>query len=187
MIADVTGKGIVASMTMTMVSTYLRTVSTYHYTTGEIMQNLNNFLCKQTSASNFVTALLGILNLKNGKLEFSNAGHTPLIIRNIDNDYKIISETHSSPLGVFENIVIGSAAITLEKGDEIILFTDGITETMNPAEDFLELKGLENIITELNSTNPEQTAVQILQKVHSFAQNTPQKDDITILVIDYKK
>ena len=186
-IADVTGKGIVASMTMTMVSTYLRTVSTYHYTTSEIMQNLNNFLCKQTSASNFVTALLGILNLKNGKLEFSNAGHTPLIIRNIDNDYKIISETHSNPLGVFENIVIGSAAITLEKGDEIILFTDGITETLNPAEDFLELKGLENIITELNSTNPEQTAVQILQKVHSFAQNTPQKDDITILVIDYKK
>ena len=58
---------------------------------------------------------------------------------------------------------------------------------MNPAEDFLELKGLENIITELNSTNPEQTAVQILQKVHSFAQNIPQKDDITILVIDYKK
>ncbi len=54
-------------------------------------------------------------------------------------------------------------------------------------QDFLGLKGLENIIKNLSSTNPEQTVRQILQQVHSFAQNTPQKDDITILVIDYKK
>lgn len=186
-IADVAGKGIVASMTMTIVSTYLRTVSTYHYTASEIMQNLNNFLCKQTSASNFVTALLGIINLKTGELEFSNAGHTPMIIRKSDLSYKIFAETHSYPLGIFANKEIHSTTIKLEKGEEIILVTDGVTETMNATEDFLGLKGLENIIKNLSSTNPEQTVRQIFQQVHSFAQNTPQKDDITILVIDYKK
>ena len=58
---------------------------------------------------------------------------------------------------------------------------------MNPEEDFLRLKGLTNIINRLTTDNPEQTAFQILQEVHSFAQNALQKDDITILVMDYKK
>ncbi|MEN6445797.1 MAG: SpoIIE family protein phosphatase [Candidatus Cloacimonas sp.] len=184
-IADVAGKGIVAAMTMTMVSTYLRTISTYHYTASEILQNLNNFLCKQSSVSNFVTALLGIIDLEKGELEFSNAGHTPLIIKKKGNRYKIYSETHSTPLGVFENMQIGSSNLMLDKGDELILFTDGITETMDEAEDFLGIKGVVKIIRELSTDSPEQTATQIIQKVHNFAKNAAVRDDITILVIDY--
>jgi len=186
-IADVAGKGIVASMTMTMVSTYLRTVSTYQNSPGEIMQNLNNFLCKQSTASNFVTALLGIINLHTGELRFTNAGHPPLIIRKSKNGCRVIPETHSNPLGVFADMAISISTIQLEAGDEIILITDGITEIMNPEEEFLSLKGLTDIINQLTTDNPEQTAFQILQEVHRFAQNALQKDDITILVMDYKK
>jgi sigma-B regulation protein RsbU (phosphoserine phosphatase) len=185
-IADVAGKGIVASMTMIMVSTYLRTISTYNFTVNEIMKNLNNFLCTQSSAAIFVTALIGIIDLKNDELEFSNAGHTPLFLRKLNGTYEIFADTHSNPLGVFENMEIGSSQLKLDKGDELILLTDGVTEIMNEKEDFLGIKGVESIIQNLETTNPEQTAKQIMQYVHNFAQSIPQRDDITILVLDYK-
>ena len=81
---------------------------------------------------------------------------------------------------------IGSSQLKLDKGDELILLTDGVTEIMNEKEDFLGIKGVESIIQNLETTNPEQTAKQIMQYVHNFAQSIPQRDDITILVLDYK-
>ncbi|MDD2228650.1 MAG: SpoIIE family protein phosphatase [Candidatus Cloacimonetes bacterium] len=185
-IADVVGKGIVAAMTMTIVSTFLRSIATYHHTAKDIMWKLNNFLCRNNIEANFVTVLLGVLNLEDGLLEFSNAGHVPMFVRKMDRTYTKYSETHSTAVGVFEELQIASEFIQLDIGDEIILFTDGISEAMNDQEEFLGVSGLETIIQTLGNPNPQKSASIILEEVHKFSKTSKEKDDITILVIDYK-
>ena len=96
------------------------------------------------------------------------------------------AETHSTALGVFEDMPIAYDEIDLNIGDELILFTDGITEAMNAQDDFLGLSGLEDILRKLPPPNPETTAQGILSEVHKYARGATHKDDITILVIDYK-
>ena len=185
-IADVLGKGIVAAMAMTMVSTLLPSIAPFYKRSSAMLKELNSFLCKNNIESNFVTALLGVLDIRTGELEYSNCGHLPLIIRKMDKSFKRYPETHSTALGVFENISIGSDTIQLDMGDEIIIYTDGITEAMNSREDFLGVKGLEQIIGRLANANPKASAEQILKEVHQFAKGSSHKDDITILVMDYK-
>lgn len=185
-IADVAGKGIAAAMTMSMVSTFLRTIAKYHLSTNEILEQLNNFLVRNNIEANFATILLGIIDLQEDMLEFSNAGHVPLFVRKINRSCYKYAETHSTAVGMFENLKIGSETIKLDMGDELIVFTDGITEAMNENEEFLTVAGLESIICELGTPNPEITANTILDKVHDFCRNSGEKDDITILTLDYK-
>ncbi len=185
-IADVLGKGIVAAMAMTMVSTLLLSIAPYYKSSSELLRELNKFLSRNNIESNFVTALLGVIELSSGKLEYSNCGHLPLYIRRMDRNFVKYAHTHSTALGVFENLDIGSDVIQLNIGDEIILYTDGITEAMDIREEFLGLKGLEEILQSLPMPNPENTAKSILNKVHDFARGSTHKDDITLLVIDYK-
>ncbi|MCB5271717.1 MAG: SpoIIE family protein phosphatase [Candidatus Cloacimonetes bacterium] len=185
-IADVLGKGIVAAMAMTMVSTLLLSIAPYYKKSQELLLELNKFLSRNNIESNFVTALLGIIELSTGILEYSNCGHLPLYIRKMDRSFMKYAHTHSTALGVFENLDIGSDTIQLNTGDEIVLYTDGITEAMNINEEFLGLKGLEEIFSGLPMPNPENTAKSILDQVHEFARGSTHKDDITLLVIDYK-
>ncbi|MCB5262091.1 MAG: SpoIIE family protein phosphatase [Candidatus Cloacimonetes bacterium] len=185
-IADVLGKGIVAAMAMTMVSTLLLSIAPYYKSSKELLWELNKFLSRNNIESNFVTALLGVIQLSSGRLEYSNCGHLPLYIRKMDRSFVKYGQTHSTALGVFENLEIGSDIIQLNTGDEIILYTDGVTEAMNIEEEFMGLKGLEEIIQGLPMPNPENTAKSILNKVQDFARGSTHKDDITLLVIDYK-
>ncbi|MDD3532684.1 MAG: SpoIIE family protein phosphatase [Candidatus Cloacimonetes bacterium] len=185
-IADVLGMGIVAAMAMTMVSTLLLSIAPYYKSSKELLMELNKFLSRNNIESNFVTALLGVIELSSGKLEYSNCGHLPLYVRKMDRSFQKYAQTHSTALGVFENLDIGSDTIQLITGDELILYTDGVTEAMNVNEEFLGIKGLEEIIRNLSLPNPENTAKSILNQVQDFARGSTNKDDITILVLDYK-
>ncbi|MDD3535951.1 MAG: SpoIIE family protein phosphatase [Candidatus Cloacimonetes bacterium] len=186
-IADVLGKGIVAAMSMAMISTFLPSIAPYHIRSSELLSKLNSFLCRNNIEDNFVTIFLGVLNIKTGELEYSNCGHVPLLIRKIDRRLMRYNETHSTALGVFDGITIDSSTIKLDVGDEIILYTDGITEAQNAQEEFLGMKGLEKIIGELRNPNPERNAKYILESVKSFAAGSSHQDDITLLLIDYKR
>jgi len=185
-VADVLGKGIVAAMTMTMVSTLLPYIAPQHREPGQILKVLNTFLCRNNLESNFITIILGILDVKTGVLEYSNCGHVPFYIRKMDRSFTKYSETHATALGVFEDIEIGTQKMHLNLGDEIVLMTDGITEAMNSESDFLGNEGLEKILESLPAPNPEVTAKILHDRVKLFAKDATSKDDITILVLDYK-
>lgn len=185
-VADVLGKGIIAAMAMTMVSTFLPSIAPFYKRSSTMLKELNNFLCRNNLESNFVTAILGVIDLRSGEMEYSNCGHVPFFIRKIDQSLHKYNETHSTALGVFENIDIGHDVIKLDIGDEMILFTDGVTDAMNINDEFLGIRGLQEIINNLSTTTPEDTAHQILKEVHDFARGSSHVDDITILVMDYK-
>jgi len=185
-IADVAGKGIVAAMTMTITSTFLRGIGNYHVKSSEMLYELNRFLYHNNVEANFVTILLGVIDLRTGRLQFSNAGHLPLFLRKLDGTVHKFSITHATAIGVFENIQIGHEELMLAPGDELLMFTDGITEAMNTQEHFLGLDGLEGVIKNLGVPNPQSDANAILACVRSFSRNMVQRDDTTILIIDYR-
>lgn len=184
-IADVTGKGIVASMTMTMVSTFIRTKAAYHKEPASLMKNLNEYLCANNIAENFVTMIVGYLDLHSGKLLYSNAGHVPWFVRKKDCSYTKLGETQTTSLGFMPNLRIENAELDLDLGDEIILFTDGITEAMSTSENFFGIERLEEIVKGLQNPNPETTAKAILTAAQKFANPDQQYDDITLLVIEF--
>lgn len=186
-VADVAGKGIVAAMTMTMVTTLLRSIAPNHTDPAQILRRINNFLVDHNLESNFVTIILGIIDLRTSELCYSNAGHVPLYIINPHQDVHKYSETHSTALGFLANIKIDSEVIKLHPGDEIILVTDGITEAMSSHEDFFGTQGLETILRNIREAHPQITAATILAAVQAFSDPAKHKDDITILTIEYLK
>ncbi|MEF3693968.1 MAG: SpoIIE family protein phosphatase [Candidatus Cloacimonadota bacterium] len=184
-IADVTGKGIVASMTMTMVSTFIRAKASYHKGPGSLMKDMNEYLCANNIAENFVTIIVGYLDLHSGKLLYANAGHVPWFIRKKDCSYLKQGDTQSTALGFMPNLKITDAELSLDLGDEIILFTDGITEAMSTNENFFGIERLEEIVKDLQNPNPETTAKAILTATQKFSNPDQQYDDITLLVIEF--
>lgn len=186
-IADVAGKGIVAAMTMTMVTTLLRSIAPNYKNPAQILSQINNFLVDHNLESNFVTIILGIIDLRSSELSYSNAGHVPLYIVNAGHELRKFSETHSTALGFLDNIQVASEVIPLQPGDEIILVTDGITEAMNSQEDFFGTQRLETILGNLHENQTQTTATTILEAVQAFSDPAKHQDDITILTIKYLK
>ncbi|HOZ00610.1 MAG TPA: SpoIIE family protein phosphatase [Candidatus Syntrophosphaera sp.] len=186
-IADVVGKGVAAAMTMTMATTFIRREAAVAVQPPEILGRLNSFLAAHNLESDFVTMILGILDTRTGSLIFSNAGHVPLYLLSKGRGVSKFSTTHATALGFFENIRIGSENVQLAPGDEIVLVTDGISDTMNEQEEIFGTDRLVDILENLPNPSPETAAQAIFSEVRAFADPAGQTDDITILVIEYIK
>ena len=185
-IADVVGKGIVAAMTMTMVTTFLRTVSKHQKKPAEMLYSLNSFLSGNELESNLITIMLGIIDMKDGRLLFSNCGHVPWFHRKPDRRLIIHDETHSTALGVFPDITIDDEILLLEPGDQLILMTDGITEATDEAGEFFGHKGVEAALGELQHPSPDVSAITLLTAVEAFSSGDGSRDDITILALQFE-
>ncbi len=184
-IADVFGKGIVASMLMTMVQTLIRSKAKHVNSVTSLMMEINTYLCDNNKQSNFITLIIGFLDLNTGIVEFCNSGHTPLYLRKTNQQCIRYGETHSTALGIFPDINISSSFIQLDIEDIIILFTDGITEAMSDSEAFFGYSRLEGIICQLQNPNPETIVKSILHGVRSFTGKENQNDDLSILVLKF--
>ena len=184
-IADVVGKGLVAAMTMTMVSTLLRTVSKYQDSPSEMLYALNTFLSGNALESNLITIMLGIIDTRDGKLWYSNCGHLPWYQRKTDHRLIKHDQTHSTALGIFPNITIEDQILRLDLGDQLILMTDGVTETVNEQGEFFGSKGIEACLKSLQNPAPDTTANALLNAVEQFAAKDRSRDDLTILVVEF--
>lgn len=184
-IADVVGKGIAAAMTMTMVTTLLRSIAANYSSPDQILKQLNRFLINNNLESNFITIILGIMDLQTGQVVFSNAGHVPMFVLSREKGVEKFATTHATALGFFDNITITNESITLAPGDELVLVTDGVIEAMDSQESMFGIIRLQEVLENLETISPEATANAILHKVGDFADTSKHKDDITILVIEY--
>lgn len=184
-IADVEDKGLVAAMTMTMIITFIRTAVRHHPSPPVILKELNTFLCNQRQEAKMLTIMLGIIDIRDGSLVYSNCAHLPWFQRKANGEIIKHDRSHSTPLGYFPEIEIESDEVKLEKGDQLLLVTDGVTETMNDAGDYFESKGVEQVLHSLHDPEPEAIANVLLSKVNKFASSSHSPDDLTILVIRF--
>jgi sigma-B regulation protein RsbU (phosphoserine phosphatase) len=189
-IADVSGKGVPAALFMAMGTTLLRDhvgmVQRENISfTGEVGE-VNNHLCRHNEGGLFITAWIGILNTKTGRLTYIDAGHNPPLLKQ-DGKFAFIPKGKKGlPLASMEDFQYRKNQIYLKPGDRLILYTDGVTEAQNKEQ---QLYGEERFIkyAELHKDDPQQVFRDgLLKDLAAFQDGCDQFDDITMLLLDYK-
>ncbi len=184
-IADVSGKGIPASLIMSNLQAILNILAVTVDSLLEIVDKTNQILCKNTAYDKFVTVFFALIDDNELTLEYINAGHNyPILIT--DNRIKKL-EKGGLLLGFIENPPLYTCEkITLKQNDTIVLFTDGINEAKNKLNEEYSDERLENIIFENSNLQSEELCNLIVKDVKSFSQDCEQFDDITLITIKFK-
>ena len=183
--ADVSDKGIPAAIYMAVSRTIVHASAIKEMSPEECLYFSNNLLCKDNENSMFVTLFYGILNTKTGNLTYSNAGHNPPYILEKNGGIKLIEPTHDKVLGILENIKFHAKSVTLNPGDGIFLFTDGVTEAMNITFQLYSEEQLEKLLGEIKDESPEKIIETVYNSVKSHAAGAVQSDDITMMAVRY--
>ena len=185
LIGDVSGKGVPAAMFMMKTITSFRDFATVGKTPAQILREVNASIFKGNKTSLFVTCFLAILDKRNGKVVYANAGHNPPIVGS-DGNYRYLKCQSGFLLGCFKDAFIEDEETVLKPGESLTLYTDGITEARNENGEFF---GEERFITAINKhkyTCVVELHHAIKDEIASFVQDAPQSDDITFLTIKYR-
>jgi sigma-B regulation protein RsbU (phosphoserine phosphatase) len=184
-IGDVSGKGISAAIFMAVSRTLIRATGLKGDSVSECMQYANDLLCKDSVSSMFVTVFYGILNTQTGEVDYVNAGHNPPYILSADG-IRPVEMTNGLVLGVLDDFTFESKKITLKKGEQLLLYTDGVIEAINREEVAYGEQKFEKFL-ENNLNLPIETVIEnSFTDVSDFVDGAPQSDDITVLGLTYK-
>jgi len=184
-IGDVSDKGVPASLLMAITITLLRANAKKDMSPSDIVNQINRNISKDNDSFMFVTFFIGLLDLEDGKLEYCNAGHNyPYLIK--DRKLVELQETHGMPMGVNLDHHYRSDVIHINKGDKLVLFTDGVTEAISSQG---AIYGDDRLTDLINNNcidkNPEYITAIIKKDILDFSEGAQQSDDITIMVLEY--
>ena len=185
-IADVSGKGIPASLFMMRGKTAVKGFAEAGMSPAEILERANNALCEGNDAEMFITAWIGIIDLKTGLLQCANAGHEYPTIKRLNGEFELLKDKHTMPLAAMPGIRAKQYEVQLEPGDRLFVYTDGVPEAINEQT---EQYGDERMLKVLNRDKDlpmEQILPDVRQDISDFAGNAEQFDDITMLGFTYK-
>lgn len=181
---DVAGKGVPASLVMSKISTVVTITMNFVTDVLEAACRINDQMCTKAVEGRFVTFIIGIIDPETGDLEFVNAGHMPLMIRKLDGTIEEVGEEAVGvPLGVMEGYPFEAVKRRIEPGETIVLYTDGVSEAMNPNSDLYGMDRLRELVHTSSAGKAEELGKTILADVRKFASGRDQNDDITIMVI----
>ena len=183
-IADVSGKGVPASIFMAVSRTLLRATGMRGIDTNECLNYVNNMLCHESIDSMFVTVFYGIYNTETGLVEYTNAGHNPPYVVRADGTVDALPMSENIVAGMFDDFTFTQSTLQLDKGDMLVLFTDGVTEAFNTSGEMFDEKGLETTLENKGAGKSSHDICQeILKDVNDFSGKEPQSDDITLMAM----
>jgi sigma-B regulation protein RsbU (phosphoserine phosphatase) len=183
-VGDVTGHGVGPALLMAETRAYLRILATRREDVGEILTRANFILAEDMGGERFITLFLARIDPKNRELVYASAGHPAGYVLNPAGDIKATLKRTGLPLGMRADTEYkGASPILLDPGDLVLLLTDGLEEASAPDD---SLFGVERVL-EVVRSNREKPARQMVEALYEsarqFAQNAPQLDDITAIVI----
>jgi sigma-B regulation protein RsbU (phosphoserine phosphatase) len=187
-IADVSGKGIPAALFMMISKTLIKNLTLSNSNLAEVFVKANNSLCENNDAGMFVTAFLGVIDFKNKKLSYINAGHNAPLIRRDGGNFEWLPVKRNFVLAGMDNLNYVEQEIQFGKGDILVMYTDGVTEAVNKD---LELFSDNRLLAHLNSAmfSADLSVLEIVESVKhgvdSFAAGAVQADDITLLCVKF--
>ncbi len=186
LVADVSGKGIPAAMFMMTAKTILKDLAESGMTVNDIFTKANEKLCENNESGMFVTAWMGILNLTNGRVQFANAGHNPPLLKRADGSFEYLKTRAGLVLAGMEGVNYRVGEVVLGEGDRLFLYTDGVTEATNIENKLYGEERLLNFMNGNSSLEAEKLLPMLKTNIDEFVGETPQFDDITMLMFDYK-
>lgn len=181
-IADVCGKGVPASLLMVMSRTVLRSVVGMGLAVDQCLNRLNAVLTEDNDLGFFVTLFLGIINLDTGGLTYCNAGHNPPYLLRAAGEVELLVPTGPA-VAIMPNASFRVAEVTLEKGDLLFLFTDGVTEAHSAGQELFGEARLASLLKGQRGESPTKAIAAVVEEVDRFAAGTEQFDDITCLAL----
>ena len=183
LIADVSGKGIPAALFMmnakALVSGYIKS----GVELGEAIENANHQLCDGNDEDMFVTLFAGVLDYETNAISFVNAGHNPPLLWHAGS-WTWLKERSGMPLGLFDGMPYKAYELSCEIGDQLLLYTDGVTEAMNVSGDQYGEARLEAIASRSYPMHPRELIGQVRHDVATFTDGAEQSDDITIVALE---
>ncbi len=186
-IGDVSGKGVPAALFMAMATTLFKAASMTAKDAAALMARVNTELSRDNVANLFVTAFCGIVDLRDGSVEYSDAGHeAPFLVR-ADGSVSRLPKPEGMALGVFDDAEFALAKLSLAPGDALVMFTDGVSEATTADERLFTVERIGETLTELARMHTASTLTAgLADKVNVFVGEAPQFDDIAILVVQYR-
>ncbi len=184
-VGDVSGKGIPASLFMSVTKSLLNKILDQTDQTKDIITRVNRELSLNNDSNMFVTLIIGIMDLNTGKLLITNAGHNLPFIKKQSGELVCLDEIQGPLVGTFEGIEFEQKIIEMDKGDMVLLYTDGVTEAQNIRDQFYEDERLEDLLKENEFKHASEMTNTVFRSVLRFIGRADQFDDITILSFQY--
>ncbi len=180
--ADVSGKGVPAAMFMAVSHTLLRLAGKKKLKPEDVIIESNNVLAAESFDNMFVTLFYAIMNVRTGEVQYVNAGHNPPYILHKDGTLETLPTSKNICLGVLEDYTYTSDSLTLQKGDCLVTFTDGVTEACSTSNELYGESRLEALLPTLAGQSARSILDNVINAVHAHAEGAEQSDDITMLV-----
>ena len=182
-IADVTGKGVPASLLMANLQACLHTMVPMDLTMEEFVAHMNRVICNNTGFDKFITAFCGIYLPQTRRFEYVNAGHNPPMLLRANGELELL-ETGGLLLGVMKDMPYERGVVTLSAGDLLAIFTDGVTEAMSPDGEEFHEDQLEAILRAEHKNSAQDILQAIRQAIIDFTgSETELSDDLTLIVV----
>jgi phosphoserine phosphatase RsbU/P len=193
LVGDVSGKGAAAAMFMARTRSLVRmAVQLWRKTNGDritpvrIIEAVNQELCQNNRDRMFVTVFLGMLDTKTGVLTYVNAGHLAPFVLHASGGIEPVYDKPAMPLAVRAGTAYQERTVTLLPDDTVFVFSDGVTEAMNAADELYGNERLQADLCAASALKPEEMVRAIKVKVDVFTGDAPQSDDVTILALQWQ-
>jgi sigma-B regulation protein RsbU (phosphoserine phosphatase) len=179
-VGDVSGKGVAASMLMAHLHATFRTLVTLNLPLSQIVERASRMFCESSLPTYFATLVCGRAH-RDGDIEICNAGHNPpLVIRG--SRLESIDAT-GLPLGMFCDERFSTSRVSLDRGDSILIYTDGVPEAVNQSDEQYGSERLIEVISDHGSLSPQGLVSVCMENLNAFRRGALKSDDITIMVI----
>jgi sigma-B regulation protein RsbU (phosphoserine phosphatase) len=185
-IADVADKGMPAALFMTLIRTLIRAAAKEKLSPAAVLKQVNELLVPDSKHGMFVTVFYGEFSLNSGKVVYANAGHNPPIVKKFKQNELIELSRTTMALGIFDNIEVEERELSLNPGDWMLLYTDGITEAFSAEEEMFGAERLFKLLSDYMFISTNELIDTINGRVEDFIRGTDLSDDMTLAVISRK-
>lgn len=185
-IGDVAGKGVPAALFMARTMTQLRSEMLHARSLETAVGNLNAALCQDNDRCMFVTLIVGVVNWRSGQFRYVVGGHNPAVLGERGAAYGFLPQPEGILVGVDPQADYRAASASLRVGDVLVLYTDGITEAMNPAHELFTDGRLLECLNTAEAGSSAQVVEAIESAVRAFVTGAPPSDDLTLVVMRYR-
>ena len=184
-VGDVSGKGVPAALMMAVCRSLLKSRAQDDLSTASIVTHVNKEMAEENINSMFVTIFMGVLNIKTGRMVFTNAGHNPTLIRNKKGEVRKISTLHGPVVGAVEGYAYKESTIDIKLGDAILAYTDGVTDACNQKNEMYSEERLITFMSEHTLNSSLDFLADLQKDVIFFEDGAEPFDDITTLCLRF--
>ena len=184
-VGDVSGKGVPAALFMAVTKTLIKSRAANDLSPASILSHVNSETAVGNDSAMFVTIFLGILNLHTGELVYSNAGHNPPYLQRNDGTLERLDKRHGPVIGAMEGIAYSESETTMDKGELIYVYTDGITEAMDIDRNLYGEDRLADMLEAATYEDAKAAVTYSVDDVWSHQGDASQADDITVMAVRY--